>query len=144
MLFSVWTFADCSIREYLWTISSLKIQPLYGIPEIFCGMYISWLSMEPGFLQLKFRGRRLFKSFRTFHAILHSYVRRIYATNLSEIDKAPYQMIYHSLGNPPRPPCGKSWAGISTVASEPVKVDQWHHHALLKNNMQMHEMTRSI
>ena len=28
----------------------------------------------------------------------------MYATNLTEIDKTPYQIVYHSRGNP-RPPC---------------------------------------
>ena len=39
---------------------------------------------------------------------LQGYVPTMYATNLSEIDKTLYQIVYHSRGNP-RPPCGKSW-----------------------------------
>ena len=117
---------------------------MYRIPGIFCGMYISRLSMEPGFSRLKFRGWRLSKSFCAFHVLLHGYVRIIYATNLSNIDKAPYQIVYHSRGNLPRPPLWQL-LGISTVAAvRPVKVDWWHHYGVLKNNMQMHEMIRSI
>ena len=67
----------------------------------------------------------------------------MYATNLSEIGKTLYQVVYHSQGNP-RPPCGKSWESVLSPASGLIKVDQWHHHALLKNNVQMHKMTRRL
>ena len=71
---------------------------------------------------------------------LQGYVRKMYATNLSEIDKTLYQIANHSRGNP-RPPCGKSWESV--VAGGPIKVDRYHHHELLKNNVQMHGMTCS-
>ena len=83
--------------------------------------------------------------FRVFRALVQGYVRKMYATNSSEIDKTFYQIAYHSQGNPiARAPCGthygKSWESVATVASwanqgGPIK--------LLKNNVQMHEMTRS-
>ena len=43
-------------------------------------------------------------------------LQRIYATILSEIEKASCQIVYHmySRGNP-RPSCGKSWPRIITV-----------------------------
>ena len=43
-------------------------------------------------------------------------LRRIYATILSEIDKAPCKIAYnmYSRGNP-RPHCGKSWPTIITA-----------------------------
>ena len=49
----------------------------------------------------------------------------------------------YSRGNP-RPPCGKSWVRIITAV--PVdRQSRWvrrHHYAsVLKNNVQMHEMT---
>ena len=70
----------------------------------------------------------------------------LYATNLSEIDKTLYQIVYHSRGNP-SPPCGKSWESAGTVLS-PVGQSKWidntDYHKLLKNNVQIHEMTRSI
>ena len=44
---------------------------------------------------------------------IQGYVRKVYATNLSEIDKTLYQIAYHSRGNP-RPPCGKSWDWIGS------------------------------
>ena len=83
----------------------------YRIPGIFRGMYISWLSMKHGFSRLKFRGRRLSKKFRVFRALLQGYVRKMYATNLSKIDKTFYQIAYHCRGNP-RAPCGKSWESV--------------------------------
>ena len=70
--------------------------------------HVYFMVKQPGFSRLKFRGSKLSKSFRASRALLHDYVRRIYATNLSEIDKAPHHIVYHSRGNPPRPPCGKS------------------------------------
>ena len=112
----------------------------YRIPRNSHSMYISRLSMEPGFSKLKFCGWRLSKS---FCSLLHDYIQIIYPTLSSEIDKASHQIVYHSRGNLPRPPCGTQVLGISTVAGGRVQVDRWHH-ALLKNNVQMHEMTRSI
>ena len=55
---------------------------------------------------------KVIQKFRVFCAML----QRIYATILSEIDKAPCQIVYHmySQGNS-RPPCGKSWPRIITV-----------------------------
>ena len=47
-------------------------------------------------------------------------VRKMYGTNLSEIDKTLYQIVYHSRGNP-RPPCGKSWES----ALSPVGQSKW-------------------
>ena len=44
-------------------------------------------------------------------------IRRIYTTVVSEIDKAPYQIVSHSWGNP-RPPCGKSWESVLLWASQ--------------------------
>ena len=45
------------------------------------------------------------------------------ATVLSEIDKAPYQIVYHSQGNP-RPPYGKSCESVlSWVACQSVLND---------------------
>ena len=71
-------------------------------------LYISRLSMEPGFSQMK-----VIQKILHFCALLHGYVRRIFAANLSEIDKASYQIVYHSQGNPSLgPPCGKSWESV--------------------------------
>ena len=81
----------------------------------------SQLSMELGFSWLKFLGWRLSKRFCTFRTLLQGYVWRIYATNLSEIDKAPYQIVYHSRSNPPRPPCGMSWESVLS----PVGQSKW-------------------
>ena len=48
---------------------------------------------------------------------------KIYATNLSEIDKTLYQIAYHSRDNP-RPPCGKSWESVLSPVGQSVKVDR--------------------
>ena len=48
---------------------------------------------------------------------------KMYATNLSEIDKTLYQIAYHSRGNP-RPPCGKSWESVLSPVDQSVKVDR--------------------
>ena len=114
----------------------------YRIPGIFRGMHISRLSMKWGFLRLKFCRWRLSKNFCIFHALLQGYVRKMYATNVSKIDKTLYQRAYHSQSNP-RPPCSKSWESVLSPVAGAIKVDWWHHHALLKNNVQMHEMTRT-
>ena len=45
---------------------------------------------------------------------------KMYATNLSEIDKTLYQVVYHGRGNP-RPPCGKSWESVLS----PVGQSKW-------------------
>ena len=113
---------------------------LYHIPRIFLGMYISWLSLKPRFSRLKFCGWRLSKSFRVFCALLQGYVRVMYATNLIEIDKTLYQIVYYSRGNP-RSPCGKSWeSGCRRWANQSGPITS---PCLIKNNVQMHEMTRS-
>ena len=73
---------------------------------------------------------------------------RIFATILSEIDKAPCQIVYHmySRGNP-RHPCGKSWPRNITVV--PVagchcgRARRQYYASVLQNNMQVHEMTHS-
>ena len=79
-------------------------------------------------------------SFRIFRGLLNGYIQRTYTTILSEIDKAPYHVIYHSRGNP-RPPYGKSWESVLAWA---VKVGSMTPHAsVLKNSVQTHEMTRS-
>ena len=65
----------------------------------------------------------------------------MYAISLSEIDKTLYQIVYHSRGNP-RPPCGKSWESVLP----PVGQSKWIDNITmpyLKNNMQMHEVTRN-
>ena len=54
---------------------------------------------------------KVIQKFSCFRALLQSYVRKMYAINLSEIDKTLYQVVYHSGGNP-RPPCGKSWESV--------------------------------
>ena len=65
---------------------------------------------------------KLSKNFRVFRALLQQgYVRKIYATNLSEIDKTLYQIAYHSRGNP-RPPCGKSWESVLSPVGPAIKV----------------------
>ena len=43
----------------------------------------------------------------------------MYATNLSEIDRTLYQIVYHSRGNP-RPPLWQV-LGIGAVAGGPIK-----------------------
>ena len=124
-------------------ILSDRIISAYHIPRIFRGMYISWLSMESEYSQLKFHGWRLSKIFCIFCALLHGYIRRIYATIFSEIHKAPYQIVSVSRS---RQFYTSLWQvlGISTVVGQ-SKWPRWHHcHALLKNNnVQMHEVTHS-
>ena len=66
----------------------------------------------------------------------------MYASNLNEIDKTLYQIAYHSRGNP-RPPCGESWESVLLPMGQSKWTDNTDHHELLKNNVQMHEMTRS-
>ena len=83
---------------------------LYRIPGIFmaCIIIVSRLSMKPGFLRIK-----VIQKFLRVCALLHGYVQRIYPTNLSKIDRAPYQIVYHSRGNPPRPPwLWQSWESV--------------------------------
>ena len=63
---------------------------------------------------------KVIQKFRVICALLQGYVRKIYATNLSEIDKTLYQIAYHSQGNP-RPPCGKSWESLLL----PVGQSKW-------------------
>ena len=81
---------------------------------------------------------KVIKTFWHFLALPYGYIQRIYTTILSEIDKAPNQIVYHSQGNP-RPPCGKSWE----YCRGPVKVSSMTPPCLIKNNVQMHEMTHS-
>ena len=107
-------------NTYEVSFNRLNMWYCYRIPGIFRGMCISRLSMKPGFSWLKFRRWRLSKIFRVFHALLQGYVQKIYATNLSEIDKTLYQIAYHSRGNP-RPLCGKSWESVLL----PVGQSKW-------------------
>ena len=81
---------------------------------------------------------KVIKAFLHFLALLYGYIQRIYTTILSEIDKAPYQTVYNSQGNS-RPPCCKSWE----YCRGPVKVSSMTPPCLIKNNVQMHEMTHS-
>ena len=64
---------------------------------------------------------KVIQKFSHFCDLLHGYVQKVYATNLSEIDKTPYQIVYHSRGNLPRPPCGKSWESVLS----PVDQSKW-------------------
>ena len=63
---------------------------------------------------------KVIQKIRFFRALLQGYVRKMYATNLSEIDKTFYQIAYHSRGNP-RAPCGKSWESVLS----PVGQSRW-------------------
>ena len=107
-----WVYVHkCVIYNIHTCVVRVKMSVSYRIPGIFRGMYFSRLSMKQGFSQLKFCGWRLSKIFHIFRTLLQGYVRKIYATNLIEIDKTLYQIAYHSRGNP-RPPCGKSWESV--------------------------------
>ena len=109
----------------------------YCTPGIFRGMYISRLSMKPEFSRLKFRGWRLSKIFCVFRALLHGYVSKMYATILSEIDKT-LSIIVEAILDLPMASLGNRychwWANQSGPITSPC---------LTKNNVQMHEMTRS-
>ena len=65
---------------------------------------------------------KVIQKIRVFRALLQGYVRKMYATNLSEIDKTFYQIAYHSPGNPRAPRRSSLWQvlGIDTVASGPI------------------------
>ena len=83
-------------------------------------------------------GTRIFrwrssKCFHAFRVLPHGY---IWTTILSEIDRALHQIVHHSQGDC-RPPCDKSWE----YCCGPVKVASMTS-PCLKNNMQVHEMTR--
>ena len=71
-------------------------------------------------------------------AITAIYVGRINPTIVNKIDKAPNQIIYHSRSNS-RPPCGKSWE----YHRGPVKMSSMTPPCLIKNHVQMNEMTCS-
>ena len=103
------TDSNCTFSIKCWASCS------YHISGIFCCMYISRLSMEPGFSLLKFNGWRLSKGFCIFAPCYMAKYVRITHTILSEIDKAPYQIVYHSWGNP-RSPCGNSWESVLSWA----------------------------
>ena len=66
------------------------------------------------------------QKFSHFRALLQGYVRKMYAANLSEIDKTLYQIVYHSQGNP-RPPCGKSWESVLS----PVGQTKWTNNIIM-------------
>ena len=65
---------------------------------------------------------KVIQKFSRFPRHLQGYARKMYATNLSDIDKTLYQVVYHSRGNP-RPLCGKSWESVLVLS--PVGQSKW-------------------
>ena len=97
---------------------------------------------ETGIFTVEISRMKVIQNFSHFSRLVQGYVRKMYATNLSEIDKTLYQIVYDSRGNP-RPTCGKSWESVLSPVGQSKWTNNTDYHELLKNNVQMHEMTCS-
>ena len=63
---------------------------------------------------------KVIQMFSRFSRLATRLCTKMYAINLSEIDKTLYQIVYHSRGNP-RPLCSKSWESVLL----PVGQSKW-------------------
>ena len=92
--FHTWT----SLYSIFGNVMDYIFSLLYRIPGIFRGMYISRLSAQSGFSQIKFCGwgyPKFSRFSRLIACVTHvvTWPRRVYITISSEIDKAPYRAV---------------------------------------------------